>query len=426
MDLRTTRLPNGLTIATVRLPAFRTLSIGAFIRAGTRHEPAKLNGLAHVMEHMAFKGTASRDAKALSMTIERVGASMNAYTAKDHTVFHADALAGHESLVLEILADVVRRPAFPEDELARERRVILQEVDEAADDPESLAQDAFDEAAFPKQAIGRPILGTRKAIKAVGRDDLVAWHERHYRASNMMVVAAGQLDHQAFAADVARHFGDLDAGTPALREPARYLGGFRHVDQDFDQTSVLLGWPVPARSDPAFPTFELLAELLGGGASSPLFQSIREQHGLAYRIEAWIDGGDDGATLQIAAGVDARDLSAFFDRVCETLVGVTERVADDDLERTRNLRLLYLAHQHERPMELAEAVASELALFDRVSAPEDRMAATRAIGADAIADAARVLISAPPTLALVGRAGRRDHLSGLERRLGPPRRPAAA
>ncbi|MGE3922060.1 MAG: M16 family metallopeptidase [Lautropia sp.] len=418
MDLSTRTLANGLTIASVRLPAFRTLALGAFVRAGARDEPARLNGLSHFLEHMAFKGTETRDARALSIAIERVGASMNAYTTKDHTVYHADALAGAEPIVLDVLADVVRRSTFPPAEIDRERRVILQEIDEAADDPESLAQDAFDQLAFPKQAIGRPILGTRRQVNAIGRDDLVGYHAAHYGAASLVVVGAGALDHERFAAEVERQFGDLPRGQPVVREPARYVGGFRHIEQDFDQTSVILGWPVPPRSDAAFTTYELLADLLGGGASSPLFQTVREQHGLAYRVDAWIDGHDDGGTLQIAAGVGGRSLNAFFDRVGETIVALTRQVAPEDLERTHNQRVLLLAHQHERPMDLVEAVAQDLLVHGRVATPDERIAAARAIDGDALAAAARSLVAAAPTLALVGRAGRGDHLAGLRRRLG--------
>ena len=417
MDVRSRRLDNGLTLATVRLPGFQTLSVGVFVRAGTRHEPPRLNGLAHVLEHMAFKGTAHRDARALSLATERVGASLNAYTAKDVTVYHADALAGHEATVLDVLADVVRYPAFPEDELERERRVILQELDEAGDDPESLAQDAFDAAAFPEQTVGQPILGSRKAIRSVRRDDLLAWHARHYCASNLIIVAAGCVDHPRFDALVTERFGDSPTGLPAEHEPARYVGGYRHVDQEFEQTAVLLGWPVPPRTSGDFVHYEMLADLLGGGASSPLFQSIREQHGLAYRIDTWIDGGRDGTMLQIGAGVDARDLPAFFDRVCETLLAVMHGVHADDLERTRNLRLLGLAHQHERPMELAEALAHELAIHGAIATPEARIERTRAVSGPAISAAAKSLLAATPTVALVGRGGRRDPRAGIQRRL---------
>lgn len=400
------------------MPAFRTLAIGVFVRAGARDEPPRLNGLSHVLEHMAFKGTETRDAATLSMAIERAGASMNAYTTKDHTVFHVEALAQAEAIAIEALADVVLRPSFPEEELNRERRVILQEIDEATDDPESLAQDAFDAVAFPRQAIGRSILGTPRQVRAVSREDLVATHAAHYVGTNLIVVAAGQLDHDRLADRVEQHFGDLARGERVQREPSRYVGGQRHVDQDFDQTAVILGWPIPPRLDPAFAHHVLLTELLGGGASSPLFQSIRERHGLAYRVDAWLDSHDEGGTLQIAAGIGARHLNAFFDRIAEVLLATTRGVDPDDLERTHNQRDMLLAQRLERPMDLVEAVAQDLMTRGQVTEPEAQRRAERRIDGASLAATMAGLLERPPTLALVGRAGRGDPLAALQRRLG--------
>lgn len=417
MDLRTRTLPNGLTLASARLPAFRTVAIGAFVRVGSRDEPPELNGMSHFLEHMAFKGTATRGAREISLAIERVGASMNAYTAKDHTAYHAEALAEHAPLALDVLADVIRHSTFPLEEIERERQVILQEIGDASDDPESIAQDQFDLQAFPNQAFGRPILGTPRFVKAVGRADFVRHHEAHYGASNLIVVAAGDLDHDRFADDVERRFGDLAAGTPAARDRIRYVGGFKHVDDDFDQTSIMLGWPVPPRADPAFATYELLGDLIGGGASSPLFQSVREQRGLAYQIDAWTEGHDDGGMLQVAAGISPRNLRVFFDVVCDEFLALTRAIAPEDLERTHSQQTMRLARRLERPMDLAESIATDLFVHGRVLSPDERIAATLATGADALSAAARDLLSRPPTLVMVGRAGRGDHLDAVRRRL---------
>ena len=418
LDLQIRTLPNGLTIASVRMPAFRTQAMTVFVRAGGRDEPSRLTGLSHVLEHMAFKGTATRDAASLSMAIERAGASMNAYTTKDHTVFHVEALAEAEPVAIAALADVVLRPSFPADELERERQVIIQEIDEATDDPESLAQDAIDALAWPRQALGRPILGAPRQVRAVRREDLIAYHDTHYCGANLIVVGAGQLDHARFAERIEQHFGDLAPGIRTVRDAARYGGGSRHIDQDFDQTAVIVGWPTPPRGDPAFVACELLAELLGGGASSPLFQQIRERHGLAYRVDAWLDGHDDGGMLQIAAGVSSRNLIAFFDRVGEVLQAVAAGIDPDDLERTHNQRAMYLAQRQERPLDLAEAVALDLMTGGRVRSPDERQASERAIGADVLTAAMRHLLSRPPSLALVGRAGRGKLLARLGARLG--------
>ena len=417
MDLRTRVLPNGLTIASVRLPGFRTAAVGTFVKVGSRDEPADLNGISHFLEHMAFKGTATRDARRISLEIERVGAMMNAYTAKDHTAFHTVLLAEHMPVALDVLADVVLRSTFPPDEIERERQVILQEIGEAKDDPESIAQDEFDLRAYPKQAFGRPILGNARFVKRVGRDDFRHYLGTHYFASNTVISAVGDIDHDRFADEVEKRFGEMPQGVRSQREAVRYVGGFRHVDDDYEQTSVALGWPAPARSDLSFPVYELLGELLGGGMSSPLFQAVRERHGLAYQIDAWTEGHEDCGLLQVTAGVAPRNLRLFFEVVCGEIRELTHRITPEDLERTRNQQATHLARSLERPMDLAETVARDLLVHGRVLSPLERIATTMAIGETELRQAARDLLSQPPTLVLVGRAGRGDHHSTVRRSL---------
>jgi predicted Zn-dependent peptidase len=239
----------------------------------------------------------------------------------------------------------------------------------------------------------------------------------HYFGSNTVVSAVGDIDHDRFADEVEQRFGAMPQGTRLQREAARYVGGFRHVDDDYEQTSVALGWPTPARSDPAFPVYELLGELLGGGMSSPLFQAVRERHGLAYQIDAWTEGHDDCGLLQVTAGVAPRNLRLFFDVVCGEISELTRRITPEDLERTRNQQATHLARSLERPMELAETVARDLLVHGRVLSPIERIATTMAIGETELQQAARDLLSQPPTLVLVGRAGRGDHHRAVRRTL---------
>ncbi len=413
LDFQSTTLPNGMRVASARLPGFRTAAIGAYIGVGSRDETAALNGLSHFFEHMAFKGTERRDARAISMAIEHVGGTINAYTAKDHTAYQTVLLAEYADTALDVLADVLARSVFPPEEIERERQVILQELGDAADDPDSVAQDAFDLLAYPKQALGRPILGSTRFVKRVSRDDFVAHQQRHCTAANMVVVGVGGLEHAAFVDLAARHFGDFPAGERTVRAPARYVGGFRHRDDDFEQTSVVLGWPVPARTDPRFPVYELLGELLGGGMSSPLFQSVREQRGLAYQIDAWTEGLDDSGILQVSAGVSPRNLRALLQVVCDELASATRVIADDDVERSRNQQATQLARSLERPATLAEWLARDLLMHDRIVPPHERLDDTLRIDAQALQSAAADMLQQPPTLALVGRVGRGDHYAAV-------------
>lgn len=421
MQLNTRILGNGLMVGAVRLPGFRSLALAAFIGSGSRDEPATLNGISHFLEHMAFKGTARRSARGLAFEIERVGASMNAYTAKDHTAFHTVMLGEHLPIAMDVMADVILRSVFPPEEIERERRVILQEIGEAADDPDSLMQDAFDLKAWPQQAFGRPILGGTRFVRAVTRDDFLRHRESHYGAQRMALVAVGDVDIDALADQADRHFGDMPRGLPAEREPARYVGGFRHIEEDYEQSSIALGFPVPGRLQGNALVYELLGELLGGATSSPLFQSVRETRGLAYQVDAWTELHPDCGILQLTAGVAPRHVREFLSVACEELLALTRQISTDDLERTRNQHLTHLARLPERPMDLAETIGRDLLMHGHVVLPDERMAQTWAIDADQLRDAARALIEHPPTLTIVGPATRGDLLALVRRRLGTHR-----
>jgi predicted Zn-dependent peptidase len=404
----TSVLPNGLRVATAAMPGFRTAAIGVYLRVGSRDEPAPLNGLSHFFEHMAFKGTERRDARAITLAIERVGGTINAYTAKDHTAYETMMLAGHADLALDVLADVLTRSVFPPDEIERERRVILQELGDAADDPEAMAQDAFDSLAFPRQALGRPILGSARNVRRMARDDLLAHQREHCTAANMVVTGVGGVDHAQFVEQVERHFGHLPTGTRLARANARYVGGFRHLDDDTEQTSVVLGWPIPGRTDPRHAVYELLGELLGGGMSSPLFQAVREQRGLAYQVDAWTDGLADGGLLQVTAGVSPRNLRELLEVAMAVVRGAAQGLDADDIERSRNQQAMRLACSLERPSSLSEWLGRDLLMHDRIVLPAERLAQTLAIDEGALRRAAADMLTARPTLTLAGRAGRGD------------------
>jgi predicted Zn-dependent peptidase len=417
MQLHTRILGNGLTVGAVRLPGFRSLALAALIGTGSRDEPAALNGISHFLEHMAFKGTDRRSARGLAFDIERVGASMNAYTARDHTAFQTVMLGEHLTIAMDVMADVILRSNFPPEEIERERRVILQEIGEAADDPDSLMQDAFDLKAWPAQAFGRPILGSPRFVKGVSRDDFIRHRDAHYGAQRMVLIAVGDVDVEALAEQADRQFGDLPRGLPVTRDAVRYVGGFRHIEEDYEQTSVALGFPVPGRQSGQALVYELLGELLGGASSSPLFQAVRETRGLAYQVDAWTELHPDCGVLQLTAGVAPRHVREFLNVACDELAALTQRISHDDLERTRNQHITQLARLHERPMDLAETLGRELLMNGFAALPDERLAAARAIDADQLRQAASEVIAQTPTLSIVGPAHRGDLYAAVRRRL---------
>jgi len=407
MNLKLETLANGLVFASAHLPGLRSAAIGVWLRVGARHEASEHAGLAHFMEHMAFKGTHRRDARQISFEAEHVGATMNAWTARDHTAYYVSLLGDQAPMAIDLLADVVRESTFPSDEIEREREVILQEIAESADDPQELAQHGFDQIAFPDQSLGRPILGDAGSIRLIDRACFKRWSDAHHVGRNLIVVGAGAVNHDEFRQQIATHFNDLPAGGLIARpQAACYVGGYRHHRGSFAQTTLALGWPIPGREDPRHLVFELLADLLGGGMSSPLFQSIRERHGLAYTVDAWVDIQDDCGVFQVSAAMAPRNLGAVLDLACAEVCRLAQSIDPRDVERVRNQHRAALWMSLERPLGMAESIARELLTRGAVPSVEEQIARVEAIGIDEFQRAAQDLLQTAPSLCVVGKAGR--------------------
>ena len=414
MDIATATLANGLHYASVRLPGFRTACIGAYVRVGSRYEPVELAGVSHFFEHMAFKGTAQRDAYRIAHDAERAGAYMNAFTAKDHTGYYLHLPGEHATVAVELIADVLRRSTFPPDELERERHVVLQEMMEAGDDAEGIAVDEMDKVAFPRHSLGQPILGSRAVVRTIRRRDFTSFLRRHYSAPNIVLVGVGAVDHIEFGELARRYFGDLPAAKRTPTAPAAYCGGFRHRRLDFGQSWIALGWPTPGRGAGDDPIYELLAELLGGGTASPLFQTLREKNGLAYAANATLEEFDDCGILQITAGVAPRHVGRALSFIGEVLAAPIDA---DNLERGRSqVRAQHLSRL-ERPQSLAETVALALLTHGEIGGLATRLARFEAITLKEVDALRQSLIAMPPALAIVGRAGRGDHYKNLRAKL---------
>jgi predicted Zn-dependent peptidase len=284
MTVAVTRLDNGLTIATDRMESVETVSIGAWANVGTRNEPAEVNGVSHMLEHMAFKGTERRSARAIAEEIEAVGGHLNAYTAREQTAFYLKALKEDLGLAADVIGDILSHSTFEPAEVERERGVILQEIGQANDTPDDIVFDHFQETAFPGQPMGRPVLGTEPRIRGMKRDVLMTYMRRHYAAANTVVAGAGNLEHDRFLELVQRHFADLPAESPPPALPGHYEGGEFREARELDQVHVVLGFPSVGYADPDYYPAMLLSTLLGGGMSSRLFQEVREKRGLVYSI----------------------------------------------------------------------------------------------------------------------------------------------
>ncbi len=415
--IRVTRLPSGLTIVTERMDRVETVSLGAYVATGTRHETEAENGVSHFLEHMAFKGTERRSATAIAEEIEAVGGHINAYTAREQTAYYVKVLKENTALGADIIGDILTHSSFDPDELERERGVILQEIGQANDTPDDIVFDHFQETAYPGQPMGRPVLGTEQRIREMPRDILTNYMRRHYTQANTVVAAAGNLQHEQILDLVQRHFADLPA-TPILRAaPGVYAGGEFREARDLDQVHIVLGFPSVAYADPAFYPTMLLSTLLGGGMSSRLFQEVRERRGLVYSIYSFTAPAMDGGLFGIYAGTGESEAAELVPVTLDELHKVQQDVNEAELGRARAQVKAGLLMSLESTGSRCEQLARQIQVFGRVIPTAETVARINAVTAIEVQDAAAQLFRAAPTLAAMGPAGHVPTLAAIGQRL---------
>ncbi|MFC3123880.1 M16 family metallopeptidase [Pseudoroseomonas globiformis] len=415
--VRLTRLANGLTIVSETMPRVETVSIGAYVHAGTRDEAAEENGASHFLEHMAFKGTARRDAAAIAREIENVGGHLNAYTARENTAYYAKVLKEDMPLAADILGDILTHSTFIPDELERERGVILQEIGQANDTPDDIIFDHFQATAFPDQPMGRPTLGTESVIRGMPGGTLRDYMRRHYGPSRMVVAAAGALEHEKLVDLVGRHFADLPQVTPAAPQAARYGGGEFREERELDQVHVVLGFEGPAVATPMhYPTM-LLSTLLGGGMSSRLFQEIREKRGLVYSIYSFAQPFRDGGLFAIYAGTGEEQAAELVPVTLEELRRVQHDVSEDELNRAKAQLRASVLMSLESTGSRCEQLARQMQVHGRPIPAEETKSKIAAVTVEQVQQAAAMIFRSRPTLAALGPAGKVPGLSAVAEKL---------
>ena len=411
--IRLTRLPNGLTVVTERMDRVETVSLGAYVATGTRHEDAQENGASHFLEHMAFKGTEKRNAAQIAEEIENVGGQINAYTAREQTAYYVKLLKEDAALGADIIGDILCHSTFDPDEMERERGVILQEIGQANDTPDDIVFDHFQDAAFKSQPMGRPVLGTEELIRGMRRDTLMGYMRRHYTASNIVVAAAGNIEHDRFLDLVQNHFADLPTHTAPAPLPGIYTGGEFREARDLDQVHICLGFPTVGYKDPAYYPSMLLATLLGGGMSSRLFQEVREKRGLVYAIYAFASPYQDGGLFGIYAGTGESEAAELIPVTLDELSKVQHEVTAAELNRARAQVKASLLMSLESPGSRCEQIARQIQVFGRIMPTEETVAKINAVTIDDVQHAAATIFHAAPTLAVMGPADQVPDISRI-------------
>jgi predicted Zn-dependent peptidase len=397
-----TTLPNGLRVASRPMRSVETIAVGLYAATGSRHEPKQLNGLAHLFEHMVFKGAGGRSAREISDLVESVGGDLNASTDRELTAFYASLLAPDLALGVRLLADMVRRPHFEERHLELEKKVVLQELAEALDTPSDIVFEQLQDAAFPGQALGRSVLGTEQTIRSISVDDLHHWLQTQYAPASLLLVGAGKLDHQQLVDLAEEALGDMKPSGTEQPEPGRFVGGQRFGRRKSDQAHIAIAMEAPQWGAPDAYASQLFADVVGVGSSSKLFQELREEQGLAYSVSAGAQNFADAGlfwTYVAADRSDAELVRSEIERVlAEAAIGLEVR----DLERARALAKAGMMMSLESCWGQASYLATRLLRDGRLIEPHDIVERLDAVTLDEVRDVGTRMLSGPRAISSVG------------------------
>jgi predicted Zn-dependent peptidase len=421
MTLEISKLSNGLTVVSDPMPGLESAALGIWVNTGSRNEDPSQMGVSHMLEHMAFKGTTTRSARAIAEEIEAVGGVLNAYTSREQTAFHARVLKEDVPLALDMIGDILTNPTFEPPELERERQVVLQELGQARDTPDDIVFDHLQSAIFKDQPLGWPILGEEATVNAFDRDMLKSYMASQYRLEGMTLIASGAVNHAEILALAEEKCGRLNKGAVPACAPSRYVGGdFREI-QDLEQAHVAYAFAGLSNADADYFVAQVYATALGGGTSSRLFQEAREKRGLCYSIYAFSSGFQDSGFLGVYAGTgedEAGEISAVIAGEMEAIAG---NLSEAEVSRARAQLKVSLLMGMERPGTRAEQIAGQLFALGRIQSSAEIVAQLDAIDAAAVKRyAARVMNDAhAPTIAAVGPIGKLESHASFARRFGP-------
>ncbi|PPB81092.1 putative Zn-dependent peptidase [Albidovulum inexpectatum] len=418
MSTELTSLDNGLRVVTERMPGLESASIGIWIRAGARHERAEQNGIAHFLEHMAFKGTSRRSARQIAEEIEDTGGYMNAYTSREMTAYYARVLRQDVPRAFDVLSDILLNPLFRDADIETERHVILQEIGQALDTPDDVIFDWLQEVAYPDQPLGRTILGPAKLVERFDAEDLRAFVAEHYGPDRMIVAAAGAVEHDQIVRLAEAAFGALAPRGGGEFDPARWGGGERREVKDLEQVHLTMAFPAPSVRDDDYYIAQVYATAMGGGMSSRLFQTIREERGLAYAIHAQAGSYEDTGMISIYAGTSGSEIAELSTLTMDELKRAADDMSEAEVARARAQLKAGLLMGLERPSARAERMARSLAIWGRVPDPAETAALIDAVGRDDVRRFAARLAETPNmAMALYGPADGAPHIDALRERL---------
>jgi predicted Zn-dependent peptidase len=397
-----TTLANGLRVASRPMLSVETVAVGLYAPTGSRYEPAPLNGIAHLFEHMVFKGAGGRTAREISELVEDVGGDLNASTDRELTAFYATLLAPDLPLGVRLLADLIRRPHFEAHHLELEKKVVLQELAEANDTASDLVFDLLQEAAFDDQPLGRSVLGTSQSIRSIAVDHLHDWSTSQYSPDGLVLVAAGKLEHDHLVELADAAFGDMPGIARALPEAARFVGGQRFERRKGDQAHIAVATNAPPWGAPGAYASQLFADVVGAGASSRLFQQLREEQGLAYSVSAGTQNFAGTGMFWAYVAADRSDAGRAHGEIERVLAETVATLTQRDLERARAMAKAGMLMSLESCWGQASYLATRLLRDAALVEPSEIVAKLNAITLDEVRAVGAQMVAGPRAVAAVG------------------------
>lgn len=403
MTVEISKLPSGLTVVTDTMPHLETAALGVWTGVGGRDENADEHGISHLLEHMAFKGTATRSSREIVEEIEAVGGDLNAATSTETTAYYARVLKADVPLALDVLSDILANPAFVPDELEREKSVIVQEIGAAQDTPDDVVFEHLNELCYPDQPMGRSLLGTAKTLKTFDADKLRQYLQTHYRGPEMVVAASGAVEHARVVDEAARRFANFPQHEGPKPQGAQFgKGGSRVVHRELEQAHLTLALEGVPQADPSLFSLQVFSNTLGGGMSSRLFQEVREQRGLCYSIYTFHAPHSDTGFFGLYTGTDPADAPEMMDVIVDVITDAVETLTDAEIARAKAQMKAGLLMALESCSARAEQLARHILAYGRPLTVEELVARIDAVSVESTRDAARALLSrgAPAVVAL--------------------------
>jgi len=411
---RKTHLENGITIVMEQLRAVRSVSLGIWVKVGSRHEEPQKSGISHFIEHMFFKGTHKRTAKDIAIDIDSIGGDLNAFTSKENTTFYTKVLDEYIDRAVEILSDIFLHSVLPEEEIEKEKGVIKEEIKMVEDTPDEYVHDLFSKTVWGDTGLGRPILGSRDTIKTFTRDDILSHIKKYYGTKDTVISCAGNFDYDTMIGLLNKHLGHLRRGSePQEKSPSIFKPEIGLYQKDCSEAHICIGAKGIPQASPQRYAISILNAILGAGVSSRLFQEIRERRGLVYSIQSFVVGYLDTGIMGVYAGTSKKRISEVIELIVKEIEGLSETITSQELDRAKKQLKGNMILGLESTSGRMQNIARQEIYYGRYYSPEEIMKEIDSVSLSDVKTLARDILSDGLALTVLGPITKEKIISSL-------------